>query len=145
MECELCGKDTELIKAKIEGAVVSVCKKCSKLGEVIIEAKPIKIKEKPKVMIEETTIDPKFAQIIKNARESMKLTREDLAKKINEKVSVIENIEHGMRPTDNTARKLENALRIKLLGYEVKNIKMTTTKTEELTLGDIATIKTNKK
>jgi putative transcription factor len=144
MECELCGKKATA-KAKIEGIVISVCENCAKLGERVLEAKPVQMREKPKIKIEETTIDPNFAKIVKETRESLGIKREELAKRINEKLSVIERIEHGSRPTDKIARKLEKVLGIKLLDYEEKEYRQTKTKDEPLTLGDVVKIKTRKK
>jgi putative transcription factor len=145
MECELCGKESKLAKAKVEGVVVSVCENCASFGERVLEAKPVQMREKPKIVIEESVIDPKFAEKIKNARESMKLTREQLAEKIKEKLSVIEHIEHGMRPTDIVAKKIERLFGIKLLGYSGKEYIQPAQKPAELTLGDVVEIRQRKK
>ena len=41
MNCDLCGKETEtLLRAKLEGTELSLCKLCSKHGKVIREIKP---------------------------------------------------------------------------------------------------------
>jgi len=145
MECELCGKEARLVKAKVEGTVVSVCEDCSGMGHRVHESKPVPMREKPKLSIDQTIINPDFANIVKNARESKNLKREDLAKQINEKVSVIERIERSSRPTDSTAKKLEKALGIHLLGYEEAEYKEMKTGSEDITLGDVVKIKQRKK
>ena len=34
MKCEMCGKETNLVRARIEGAEMTVCEKCSRFGTV---------------------------------------------------------------------------------------------------------------
>ena len=92
----------------------------------------------------EQSINPDFATIIKKAREAKKLTREQLANRINEKSSVIERVEKGMKPDEKFRRKLENALNIDM-GYEEENVKITLKKAEDYTLGDAAQIRVRKK
>ena len=116
MDCELCGRHAELVKAEVEGITLSVCNNCAQFGrrlEVTAE-----IKEKRPLTIDVSSINPNFAKIIRNARTAQKLTLENLATKINEKSSVLDRVEKGMRPTDSLARKLEKTLKIKLLGFE---------------------------
>lgn len=115
MECELCGRSAQLVRAEIEGTVLSVCDSCAGLGRTA-EVKA-DVPDKPRQhLIEESSINPGFAKIIKNARD--KMTLEELGKKIGEKASVLDRVEKGMRPTDALARKLEKALKIKLLSFE---------------------------
>ena len=94
--------------------------------------------------IAEQAINPDFAAIIKEARETRKLTREQLAKRINEKVSVIERVEKGMRPDERLRKKLENALNIDM-SYEEEKVRLAPQKSEEYTLGDAAQIRVRKK
>jgi putative transcription factor len=52
---------------------------------------------------------------IRSAREAAGLSQEDLAKKLNEKASLIRHLEHGETlPSDDVQRKLERALDIDL-------------------------------
>ena len=39
MNCDLCGKESDLKKVKIEGTLLSVCGKCSKFGEIVEEGR----------------------------------------------------------------------------------------------------------
>lgn len=56
-----------------------------------------------------------FGTAIKNARESLGITQDELGKKINEKPSMIGHLENGsMKPDDLLARKLEHYLKIEL-------------------------------
>ncbi len=66
--------------------------------------------------LDEDLIVPDYASIIRKARESLGLTQEQLGRLINEKPSVIRRIESGaMVPTPVIARKLERALKIRLI------------------------------
>jgi len=141
MECEICGK-VATKKALVEETLLNVCSACLRFGkEVQEEIKP----QKSVYPLQELSLDPSFATIIKSKREAMQLSREQLAGLIKEKSSVIERIEHGMRPTKDVAKKLEHALRVKLLGYEIKEEKLQKTKHADVTLGDIASVRVRKK
>ena len=161
MECEICGKpvpENNPIRAKIEGSVMVVCKECSRLGK-IQKAPP-----KPKFVKQEKTkkqtntrsrnysrrdeptdeLIEDFNVEIRKARESKNWSREDLGKKINERVSVITRIETGkMTPDNNLTKKFEKALNIKLL-EEIDNVDLNqfiSNSSGERTLGNIMKIK----
>lgn len=161
MECEICGKpvpENNPIRAKIEGTVMVVCKECSKLGK-IQKAPP-----KPKYVKQEKSkrqtknrnknysrrdeptdeLIEDFNVEIRKARESKNWSREDLGKKINERVSVITRIETGkMTPDNKLTKKFEKALNIKLL-EEMNNDDLNqyvSNSSGERTLGNIMKIK----
>lgn len=144
MECELCGRKA-LKKGKMEGVIVNVCSNCEGFCEKIME-----IKEEPKKIIrkeeiQEISLDPKFSEKIKRAREKLALTREQLANKIMEKESIIVRLEQNkMRPTEKIARKLESALKIKILNFAVESTIHKASPPKELTLGDIVVVKKKK-
>jgi putative transcription factor len=74
------------------------------------------------------------------------LTHEELGKRINEKASVLRNLEAGkMVPNNQLASKLEHMLKIKLLVpiSEEKTTQIPKSASQELTLGDL--IELNKK
>lgn len=142
MECELCGSKGELQKVKIEGATLSVCSDCSKLGTKIKTKQKTTNKKYKRKSINEPNIHPNFSKKIRNAREERNLTRKQLSKKLNIKESEIEHLEKGKHlPKIKTAKKLEKTLNIKLLGYEPDKESYKTKKAKPLTLGDVATIK----
>lgn len=158
MRCEVCGRKihTEPLRAIIEGARLTVCVECSKHGKVILHEEadlPKKTLAKPQTPIsvvqkrpivakveitQEITED--YANKIRAAREKLALSHEELGKKINEKASVLRNLETGkMAPNNQLASKLEHMLKIKLL-VPVSEEKVTTLPTaanQELTLGDL--------
>ena len=142
IECEICGRNATA-KARIEGAILNVCPTCLRFGSEVRISSERKIIPKQKDIIEDA-INPDFSVIIKERRESLRLTREQLAKRINEKVSVIERVEHGMKPNTKLRKKLESALKIDL-SYEEEKVRLAPQKSEEYTLGDAAQIRMRKK
>ena len=160
-ECEICGKpvpENNPIRAKIEGSVMVVCKECSKLGTVQ------KAPPKPKYLKQNKGKKPAntrkrnyprndepseeliedFSFEVRKAREAKDWSREDLGKKINERVSVITRIETGkMTPDTKLTKKLEKALNIKLL-EKVENVDLNqfiNSSSGERTLGNVMKIK----
>ena len=85
-----------------------------------------------------------FSFEVRKAREAKDWSREDLGKKINERVSVITRIETGkMTPDTKLTKKLEKALNIKLL-EKVDNVDLNqfiNSSSGERTLGNIMKIK----
>ncbi|MBE6495495.1 MAG: TIGR00270 family protein [Methanobrevibacter thaueri] len=162
MECEICGKpvpENNPIRAKIEGSVMVVCKECSKLGT--IQKAPPKPKYVKQNKNKKTTNNTRrrnysrndepteelvedFSFEVRKARESKDWSREELGRKINERVSVITRIETGkMTPDTKLTKKLEKALNIKLL-EKVDNIDLNqfiNSSSGERTLGNIMKIK----
>jgi len=148
MRCEICDKNTEeLYETKVQGSLLTICKECSKFGEVI---KVIK-KEAPKIIREETALKeeesllPGYGSIIRMAREKTGLTQEAFGKKINESESLIKRLENeNIRPTEKLREKIEKALRI-TLSEKVKEVIKGAGKTMPLTVGDIIKVKKAKK
>jgi putative transcription factor len=161
LRCEVCGHKihTEPITAVIEGARLTVCVECAKHGKIIhqeevaipkpAQKKPQRpitvVQRKPVVasvqITQELTQD--YANKIKVAREKLVLTHEELGKKINEKASVLRNLEAGkMEPNNQLASKLEHMLKIKLLIpiSEEKAVQIPKSANKELTLGDLIKI-----
>ena len=150
--CDMCGKETNLYKALIEGTELQVCKECTKYGKVIGTIKREIKKEKKQ--LKKTIFLPKkemvqlivndYAKRIKQKREQLKLKQEELAKLISEKESLIHKIESGhFEPSIKLARKLEKFLRIRLIEqHEVEKASIIgKASTEEFTLGDFVKVK----
>ena len=162
MECEICGKEVpehNPIRAKIEGSVMVVCKECSKLGTIQKAPPKPKFRQQKKSKKQKNNTRNKnysrrdepseeliedFEIEIRKARESKNWKREDLGKKINERVSVITRIETGkMTPDVKLTKKLERALDIKLL-EKVDNVDLNqfiNSSSGERTLGNVMKIK----
>ena len=157
MRCEVCGRKIheEPITAMIEGARLTVCVECSKHGKIVYAepAAPRQGLKKPqtpatlvqrKPMVADVQITQEitedYANKIRVAREKLVLTHEELGKKINEKASVLRNLEAGkMAPNNQLASKLEHMLKIKLLVpiSQEKGTPLPHSVNEELTLGDL--------
>jgi putative transcription factor len=168
LRCEVCGRKIygKPYQAIIEGAKLLVCGECSKHGKIVWEEEPkpkipalkpkpiptpVRIQSrKPAETIVETNLElvEDFDLKVKQAREKLGLSHEELGKKLNEKVSVLKKIEtKKMKPDNALVVKLERALKIKLLvpASDEKIPKATAPKkaSRELTLGDL--IQLNKK
>jgi putative transcription factor len=166
LRCEVCGRKIygKPVKALIEGAKLTVCSECSKHGTIIWEEETKETKQtatlkpKPKVtqaptLKAQTTgraqtvlggtleLVDDFDVRVRQAREKLGLTHEELGKRINEKVSVLKKIEkRKIKPDDKLAAKLEHALRIKLLvPTSEEKVPVATSKPSSrgLTIGDI--------
>lgn len=146
----MCGAETKLFYAIVEGTKLSVCKHCGKFGKIISPVKTEKIAEKKEEFFVEKpkkeiiqVITKDFAAKIKKKREQMGLRQEDFAKKISEKESLIHNIESGkFEPSIELARKLEKFLHIKLVEeYEEEHKPQISQKSESMTIGDMIKVK----
>ncbi|MBS3172213.1 TIGR00270 family protein [Candidatus Woesearchaeota archaeon] len=141
--CEICGRIGEVRDAVVEGAMVQVCSRCSKHGNVVFIPKPVALERKKEVESFEyiDVIVDNYSSLIKDGREKKGLNHEELAKAIAEKESVISQVEAGnMKPNFKLAKKLAVFLNIELIenvesskeGY--KNINF---KDSSLTIGDL--------
>jgi len=149
--CEMCGTENRLFKTDIEGTKLNVCRQCAKFGKVISEAfvladqrkkqKVAPVPQKSSELVQVVADD--FSLKMKNARERLGLKQEELAKKMAERVSLIQKMEQGQfTPSIRLARKLENHLRIKLIEqHEEKHEKKFKAKGAKLTIGDMLELK----
>ncbi|MBS7643573.1 TIGR00270 family protein [Candidatus Bathyarchaeota archaeon] len=159
--CEVCGKPINGAPNRviIAGAKLLVCSECVKLGSTTWEVKPEapvsskasltpirkfqSVDRKPrKIMIPEIEIVENYPTLIRKAREKQKLDHAELGKRIGEKISVIQKLETGrLIPDELLAKKLEHALRIKLLVPTMEPPVKSTPQPRELTLGDVVEIR----
>ncbi|NOZ77146.1 MAG: TIGR00270 family protein [Euryarchaeota archaeon] len=154
MRCEVCGKEVrgKTVHVKIEGTVMKTCPGCARFGTRLPPGvgegraggrgrprKSIPYSREEKVIEFVEDVD----RVIREGREAAGLTREELGRKLNEKVSVINRLESGrMVPDKKLAKKLEKALGIRLL-TEVKEEKVgfSAGLGKEMTLGDFIKVK----
>lgn len=133
-----------------------VCKECAKLGTIqkappkprFQQNKKGRKNTQPKrnYRNDEPTEEliENYNTTVRNAREAKNWSREDLGKKINERVSVINRIESGkMTPDPKLTKKLEKALNITLLENvnDVDLNQFINSSSGERTLGNIVKIK----
>lgn len=166
MMCEMCGAKAPGTKlVMVEGAAVHVCGKCerfasspavkTKEGVVLLpdvaERLDTREKRRKEKDIYEKAGEPELAmdyhERIRLGRQKLGMSQEDLGKLINERKSVIIQVEKGeMTPTDNLVHKLEKALNIilKEVIEDTGEIKKADN-SRGLTLGDFIKIKEKKK
>ena len=148
--CDMCGKEASLVLAEIEGTRLQVCSNCGSHGKVLKRiSNPTPVRKNKRVT--PASLDPETIQTlvenygmrIKQAREKLNLTQEELGRKINEKTSLIHALESEHRePQIDRARKIEKFLHIQLI--EERELKETTQEISEegpLTIGDMIKIK----
>lgn len=137
--CERCGRKSRLQLVEIEGARVYVCPDCSRFGKIVKEekeARPMastvprpKLERPPKpdaLTNRSKELAEDYPRRIQRAREKKGWSREELGRKLSERVSIITKLENGeMRPPDSLIKKLERTLEIELMEY-VEEIHMTT-------------------
>ncbi|MCX6651338.1 MAG: multiprotein bridging factor aMBF1 [Methanomassiliicoccales archaeon] len=132
----MCGKEmASLLPVRIEGTVLSVCRDCARFGDNVKAGGKKTTTAEPSVIQarldnrerrmqthsvyetgeESIEMAEDYSKRIKEAREKMGWKQEELAAKINERVSIIHKLESGtMHPNDTLVRKVEKALDIKL-------------------------------
>ncbi|MEG3224495.1 MAG: TIGR00270 family protein [Methanobacteriales archaeon Met13] len=157
MRCEICGKKImgQPIKTKIESSVMDTCKECSKFGKVQREHSrqqnqfrraPTAPRRQLRPQRPSYEVIEDYGKEVRESREKKGWSREELAEKIYEKVSVINRIESGrMVPDMKLSRKLEKTLSIILLEKTDETIseEVTSSSIRGTTIGDIARIKRN--
>jgi putative transcription factor len=140
MICEMCGKDVPMThRIQLEGSVLRVCEDCRHFGKLLDpliapspQPAPIArpragptpsgpgqqrrsderdlFKDLPELELAED-----WGKRIRVAREARSWTPEELAKRLNEKKSLVLKLETGkFHPPDSTVRKVENLLKIRL-------------------------------
>ncbi len=114
-ECELCGAKTKSrAGARINGVFLEVCLECAKSGTAVEAYKPAPVKPVQFKVEPEEVLVMDYALAIRQAREKANLKQEELAVKLNEKLSVIQAAESGKRLDLNLAKKIEKLFGIKL-------------------------------
>jgi putative transcription factor len=152
MRCEICGKKVigRPVRVKIDGSVMQTCNECSKFGKIQKEPqkvfKPRAAPRRPRAREPSYEVSEDYNTVIRMAREKKGWSREELAKNLYEKASVISRIESGkMIPDIKLARKIEKILNIKILDKieDEQPEDLTPSRRGGTTIGDIAMIKRN--
>lgn len=162
MNCDICGKEIvgPAFRVKVEGAKMLVCRSCQGLGKPYREEPVIppprssftgvvrlpriptrRPAELPKE-VEEFDVAENFSDLVRKRRMKLGWSQEDLARRVKEKLSVIQKIETGkISPDTQLCRQLQHELKIKLLvsRKEIPSPKIAAP--AEVTLGDIVKIK----
>ena len=160
MECEICGRPIrgKGFKILVEGSEMTVCEDCKNYGiekPKVSQKKsfaPRSVISKPANRPRDLSIDlgeelvENFHIIIRRERERRGWSQEDLAKKIQEKVSLIKKIENAeITPEPEVIEKLERVFDIKLR-ERVEEVKVETKRVDMTpTLGDVVVIRRKRK
>jgi len=154
-DCERCGRSAKLQLVEIAGAQMYVCPDCSRFGKPIREKKeissppPVISRARPQRPQKPDALTNRSRELVEDyptriqrAREKKGWSREDLGRKINERVSIISKLEHGeMHPPDALIKKLERALDIKLM-EDVEDVHIAHgAESRGMTLGDFIVYK----
>ena len=130
-KCEICGSNImgESHRIEVDGAIMVVCGRCSRLGRPAKDIVPpptaprspsegtMQVYRRPAAVVpdDELVLREEYASILRKARESMGLTQEQLGMKLNEKSSVVGKLESGkLKPSVSLAKKLEHLMKIRL-------------------------------
>ena len=144
MICEMCGKETGVIKkTDVEGSILSLCPDCAKFGTEIqpeprggsrggggrsvpsagssVEDRLVQRQKRMQsrnIFSEGSSRELRedYHKVIQQARQAMNLNQEELARKLNERKSIINKLEtKSIKPDNKLIRKLEKALNIELM------------------------------
>ncbi len=160
MFCEICGH--EIVgkpgRSLVEGATLIVCQQCSSIGTrlpsfpdrprrpVIAPAHTHAPIERLPKAVEESDLIEEYSRVIREGREKLGISQQDLAFKAKEKLTVIQKIEIGkMLPTMRLSKELEHILRVRLLvpreELELPSPPRKASPPPVVTLGDVALVK----
>jgi putative transcription factor len=127
--CEVCGAPLRSSpnRVEIDGAVMIVCNNCAKLGKPLgpvvaqVQARVSPAQSALRSMAQrpidvEFDVDPEYNLKIRQAREKLGLSQEQLGQLLNEKPSVIKMVEsRKLKPDLTLTRKFMHQLKINLL------------------------------
>ena len=150
-DCELCGSNqVGIYRTKASGAEIYACIRCiDKLGL----DKPIFTNNRPNspnpsrmtlprrndiMKKSEKELAHDFHIRIRKARESKGWEQREFARRMNERLNIVQRTENGNRPPDNLIKKIEKVLDIELMvDSEPSNTRQTSTGTSRnMTIGD---------
>ena len=151
--CELCGADkVGTFRTKASGARVDACSRCiDRLG--LEKPIPKPSEKRTKSLLTKSNIRrsssiltkpdkelaPDFHIRIRNAREDKGWDQREFARRMNERLNIVQRTENGNRPTDNLIKKIEKVLSIELfIEIEADNTRQAGTSTSRsMTIGDV--------
>ena len=140
--CDMCGQDKTLVYAFIEGTQLKVCDACSKYGKVSRVQAPPKLSRKQRrtssVPVQEKVeiveiVTAGYSKILRRARENLRLTQKEFARRVNLKESIIHKMETGsFEPSLIIAKQLQSMLKIRLIEQvEETNSSLPNTKADD--------------
>ena len=146
MNCEICGAFEEnLFRTEVEGAVMNLCKNCSKYGKVISVS--VKADSKiPRKIEKENQLKYDYLNEINNALKERGLSIQEVAERIKCSPKDLKKIINGeILPDENITAKLEKILNISLYEIDFFSDSAFKKETDNLSFGDVVNIKKSKK
>jgi putative transcription factor len=163
MDCEVCGTQIfgRAYSVIIDSAKLLVCSECSKSGSTsrryepetqrptAKRAMPVRprMRVRPsqqRLIFDDSVVVEGYGKRIRQGREKLGLNHEELSRKIGEKISLLQKLEtEKMTPDLALAKKLENTLKIKILGSPTTaqvGEEVYAQKPTDLTLGDVVVV-----
>lgn len=115
-ECEVCGKTvSNPKKVNIDGVLLSVCDSCVKLGKDVTQPDPVQLGRKSRESFEEPQeLVADFSQVVRKSREKRGMRQEEAAHRMGISSSLLRRIEGGMKPDENTIKKIQRFYGISL-------------------------------
>ncbi len=96
---------------------MNVCVECVPLGREISPPQPLQADD----AAEDFDLVEEYPELIRRGREQRGLTQAEFAKRLSERVSVVQRLEGGrLRPDERLVKKIERALNIKIFASEPK-------------------------
>jgi putative transcription factor len=171
LNCDICGREIigQAFKVTVEGAKVLVCDHCQTLGKPYKEDHPVPNRPRPPVSprsnlrspitlpvrrktaelpreLDELDLADDFAERVRKHRTKLGISQEELARRVKQKLSVIQKIETGkITPDSRLCHELEHELKVKLLLPRDEEELPKATAPTSVTLGDIIQIKDKSK
>jgi len=156
-QCEICGAEISGAPQRIvvDRSTLEVCKNCARFGKPedkwsLVPKKMVPVaraftasRPKPRDLFKDLVeLVPDFGRMIREAREGLGLSPEELGGRIKEKATLLKKIEREeISPEDGIRKKLEKELKIKLSDQASETRVKSGNVGRGLTLGDIASIK----
>ena len=156
MRCEVCGREIhgQPYYRIIEGGRMTVCGRCAQFGSQEWDPRQPRRQEGRQrtnsrsrrnavEATEELELVENYGELIKKTRQRKGMKVEDLAKRINEKESIIKKLEkEELTPDNKLVQKLNRALNIKLIQRAtMTNVPIISKPIGSRTLGDLIKIK----
>ena len=153
--CELCGNEgVSTKKATVSSALLECCNRCIVSLGLVVEMErvdPVFENTNKSQVIgrgvrgvdimsnDKTELAYDFHSRIRDSRVRKGLSQVDLAKKMNEKIAVIQKAENGIRPTDSLIAKFSKALSVELYVEKIPNNHRMVEKKDDrvLTISDV--------
>lgn len=173
LTCDVCGEpiEGEPVIVEIDGAVLTLCQRCARKYVGVKGVKVIRgptqiqapqgvavVKQESKrgtvfrvrrtsINVDKYEVVENYAELVREARESLGMSRDMLAKVVGIKESVLKKIEDGqLIPDIELAKKLEKVLGVSLIREsEDVDIEVKSPSSKSLTIGDIITIRESKR